>query len=75
MYKRRNKLNQVEESGNIQKKKQFPMSLILPCIIPPPYELRVPVKVIQISAQDLFNGPQISPEKKYKASLGCMYLA
>ena len=56
MYKRRNKLNQVEESGNIQRKKQFPMSLI-----PPPHEVHVPLKVIQISVQDLFNGPQISP--------------
>lgn len=64
MYKRRNKLNQVEELGNIQRKKQFPMSLILPCIIPPPHVVHVPLKVIQISVQDLFNGPQISPEKE-----------
>lgn len=64
MYKRRNKLNQVEESGNIQRKKQFSMSLILPRIIPPPHKVHVPLKVIQISAQDLFNRAQISPEKE-----------
>ena len=40
------------------------MSLILPCIIPPPHEVHVPLKVIQISAQDLFNRAQISPEKE-----------
>lgn len=40
------------------------MSLILPRIIPPPHKVHVPLKVIQISAQDLFNRAQISPEKE-----------
>lgn len=57
MYKRRNKLNQLKNQETYKKAvPHVPHSSMYNS--PPPYEVRVPVKVIQISAQDLFNGPQ-----------------